>query len=113
MSEDDRTLGYYCPEDGYTIHVLDLNPNSITKDLEDLSQIEKYKMKDEDYDKLQDTFRKYKERLMKANPELFKKKEKVEKGDAYMMEEATSFLVHPPEIFLISLDWCQMPIDRS
>lgn len=30
---------------------------------------------------------------MKANPELFKKKEKVEKGDDYMMEEATCLLV--------------------
>ena len=53
MSEDDRTLGYYCPQEGYNIHIIDLNPNSITKELEDLSQIEKYKMSNEDYDKLQ------------------------------------------------------------
>ena len=52
MNENDRDLGFYTPEDGYSIFVYDSNPNSLTKDLEDLSQIEKYKMSDEDYDKL-------------------------------------------------------------
>eukprot|EP01017_Pseudomicrothorax_dubius_P030063 TRINITY_DN3708_c0_g2_i15.p1 TRINITY_DN3708_c0_g2~~TRINITY_DN3708_c0_g2_i15.p1 ORF type:complete len:133 (+),score=37.20 TRINITY_DN3708_c0_g2_i15:127-525(+) len=52
MTEDDRTLVSYCPQEGYTIHVLDMNPESITHELEDLSQVEKYVISDEDYDKL-------------------------------------------------------------
>lgn len=52
MNEDDRDLGFYSPQDGYLIYVYDTNPNSLLKELEDLSQIEKYKMSDEDYDKL-------------------------------------------------------------
>ena len=31
---------------------VDLNPNSLTKELEDLSAVEKYVMPDDDYDKL-------------------------------------------------------------
>lgn len=73
MTENDRTLESYCPQDYYTIHVLDLNPNSITRELEDVSQVEKYVMSNEDYNKLPDTFRKWKEKLMQSKPELFKK----------------------------------------
>jgi tubulin-specific chaperone B len=32
--------------------VIDLNPNSLLKELEDLSQVEKYTISEEDYDKL-------------------------------------------------------------
>lgn len=34
------------------LQCIDLNPNSLTKELEDLSAVEKYVMADEDYDKL-------------------------------------------------------------
>ena len=56
MNEDDRTLGFYCPQEGYTIHVIDLDPHSITKELEDLSQVEKYVMSEDDYNKLPSSF---------------------------------------------------------
>ena len=67
MSEDDRNIGYYTPQEYYTIHVnfmtyiiisnlfkqcIDLDPNSITKELEDISQIEKYKISEDDYNKI-------------------------------------------------------------
>jgi len=55
MLDDQRDLGFYSPQDGYFIYVVDLNPNSLTKELEDLSQIEKYVMSEEDYDKLPST----------------------------------------------------------
>lgn len=93
MNEDDRSLGYYCPHEGYTIHCIDLDPNSITKELEDLSQVEKYMISEEDYDKLPDTFRKFKERLLKANPDLVKTKKQEPKGEDYMKEEAMNLSV--------------------
>lgn len=34
------------------LQCIDLDPNSITRDLDDLSQVEKYKISEEDYDKL-------------------------------------------------------------
>ena len=52
MDDDQRDLGFYSPQDGYFIFVYDMNPNSLTKELEDLSQVEKYVMSEEDYDKL-------------------------------------------------------------
>lgn len=52
MYENDRDLGFYSPQDGYFIYVVDNNPNSLLKELEDLSQVEKYVMSEEDYNKL-------------------------------------------------------------
>ena len=60
MSENDRTLSYYCVKDEYNIHVIDLDPNSVCKSIEDLSSIEKYIISEADYDSLPDNFRKFK-----------------------------------------------------
>ncbi len=75
MSEDYQTIGNYGADNEFIIHCIDENPNSILKELEDLSQIEKYVMSDEDYDKLSVNVRKFKKQLKKNNPELFLKKE--------------------------------------
>ena len=42
------------------IHFIDEDPSTILKQLEDLSQIEKYVMSDEDYNKLPMNVRKFK-----------------------------------------------------
>ena len=68
--EDDNNLGFYGPKDMYGLYVIDLNPSSILKELEDLSQVEKYEMSEENYDKLPDNFRKFKKQLVDNNPEL-------------------------------------------
>ena len=52
MNDDLKPLGYYSPMDGYTIYVIDTDPNSILSQLDDLSQVEKYMMSDEDYNAL-------------------------------------------------------------
>ena len=46
---------------------MDLNPNSVLKDLEDVSKVEKYNISEEDYDKLPDNFRKFKQKLIESN----------------------------------------------
>jgi hypothetical protein len=46
---------------------------SITAQLEDLSQVEKYVMSDEDYDQLPVSMRKFLNNLRENNPELFTK----------------------------------------
>ncbi|EXC49439.1 hypothetical protein L484_000509 [Morus notabilis] len=53
LSDNSRPLGFYSPLDGYRIHVIDLDPSSVTSGgwLEDTSLVEKYKISDEDYQK--------------------------------------------------------------
>lgn len=59
MLDDSKTLKYYGAKNGMEIHLKDLDPHSISKHggLEDVSQVEKYVMPDEEYDKLKNTVR--------------------------------------------------------
>ncbi|CAD6258929.1 unnamed protein product [Miscanthus lutarioriparius] len=59
LDDDAAPLAAYAPYNGYRIHVVDLDPSSLASGgwLEDTSLVDKYKMSDEAYDKL-DTIRK-------------------------------------------------------
>ena len=61
MDDDSKMLGYYSVESGMEIHIIDTDPFSqiTTKALEDVSQIEKYRMSDEAYEQRQGTVRQY------------------------------------------------------
>ena len=61
MDDDSKMLGYYSVESGMEIHIIDTDPFSTitTKALEDVSQIEKYRMSDEAYDQRRGTVRQY------------------------------------------------------
>lgn len=58
LDDDAAPLAAYGPYDGYSIHVVDLDPSSLTSGgwLEDTSLVDKYKMSDEAYDKLDSKF---------------------------------------------------------
>lgn len=77
-------LGFYSPLDGYRLHVIDLDPSSVTSGgwLEDTSLVEKFQISEEAYDKRDDTFRKFKEKLASQNPSAFESKI----SDNYMEE---------------------------
>ena len=49
MINDDLKLGYFSPMDGYTIHITDLDPNSLSANggLEDVSLVKKYEISEE------------------------------------------------------------------
>ncbi|KAH7293267.1 hypothetical protein KP509_28G018600 [Ceratopteris richardii] len=66
MADDTKPLGFYSPMDGYRIHIIDLDPASCTANgwLEDTSSVEKYTISEEDYEKRDDTFRKFKEKRL-------------------------------------------------
>jgi tubulin-folding cofactor B len=70
MLDDDKPLGYYGVQNGHTIHVIDSDPYSLSRGggLDDVSQVEKYRMADEDYDKRENTLRAYKKKMMAADP---------------------------------------------
>jgi len=73
MDDDLKCLGYYSPEDGFSIHVIDLDPSSIVAQIGDVSKVEKYVMSDEDYEQLPTSMRKFLRNLRENNPELFAK----------------------------------------
>ena len=70
MDNDSTKLGYYSPRDGYVIHIIDIDPTSASANgwLEDTSKVAKYVMSDEDYNKRENTYRKYKEDKLREDP---------------------------------------------
>ncbi|KAJ6700101.1 TUBULIN FOLDING COFACTOR B [Salix purpurea] len=73
LTDDSRPLGFYSPFDGYRLHIIDLDPSSVTAGgwLEDISSVEKYSISEEAYDKRDGTFRKFKEKMASQNPSAF------------------------------------------
>lgn len=71
LSDLTKKLGYYSPQDGFILHVHDVDPTSVTADgwLEDVSKVEKYVMSDADYAMRDNTYRKYKESKLAEDAE--------------------------------------------
>ncbi|XP_020532175.1 tubulin-folding cofactor B isoform X2 [Amborella trichopoda] len=70
LTDNMSPLGVFSPQDGYRMHVIDLDPSSVTAGgwLEDTSLVEKYSISEDAYDKLGGTFRKFKEKLASEKP---------------------------------------------
>lgn len=70
LSDPTKVLGYYSPQDGDTLHVIDDDPTSASAGgwLEDLSKVDKYVMSDEDYARRKGTFREYKLKQLEKDP---------------------------------------------
>ncbi|XVF44208.1 hypothetical protein PTKIN_Ptkin02bG0102500 [Pterospermum kingtungense] len=76
LSDESRPLGFYSPLDGFRIHIVDLDPSSVTSGgwLEDTSLVEKYSISEEEYNKRSGTFRKFKEKMASQNPSAYRNK---------------------------------------
>lgn len=70
MIDDNRPLGYYGVTNGMTIHVVDNDPFSLSRDggLDDVSRIEKYRMTEEEYDKREKSYRAWKKNMVAKDP---------------------------------------------
>jgi len=70
MSDDSKKLGFYSPQNGMTIHIVDKDPNSLAKSgwLENINLVKKYEISEEDYDKREKTVRNYKREQLKKDP---------------------------------------------
>nr|AFK42330.1 unknown [Lotus japonicus] len=70
LTDNSKPLGFYSPLDGFRLHVVDLDPSSVTSGgwLEDTSLVEKYQISEEAFNKREGTFRKYKEKLTSQIP---------------------------------------------
>eukprot|EP00249_Psilotum_nudum_P006676 c19972_g1_i1 orf=241-969(-) len=91
MSDNFRVLGYYSPLNGYRIHIVDLDPTSVTAGgwLEDTSLVEKYTISEEAYNKREDTLRKFKEKSLAEDPSRNQQK----MSEDYMQDVAASIQV--------------------
>lgn len=68
MNNMDETLQHYSAQNGFTIHVVDSDPEGALKDLDDLSKVQKYEISENDYEQRDNTFRKFKEKMIQENP---------------------------------------------
>ena len=70
LSDDSLKLGFYSPADGWTLHITDLDPHSISTGggLEDVTLVKKYEISEEDYLKRENNFRAWKEEQQKRDP---------------------------------------------
>lgn len=89
LNEGSRLIGSYPIDDGMRIHVVDNFP----RQLEDLSEVEKFELSEEDYAKRTDTVKAFleKNKLGKYNEEEMKRKEE-EKKKEQEAEEASARL---------------------
>lgn len=70
MSDDSKMLGFYGVTHGMEIKVIDTDPHSLSRNggLEDVSQVKKYRMSEEDYDKRAGTLRDWKRKELAKDP---------------------------------------------
>ena len=87
LGDDTKMLGYYSPEDGWTIHINDIDTNSMSANgwLEDVSKVDKYIMSDQDYDTREGTYREWKKAQLAKDPTWCLEKAMAEKrGDCLL-----------------------------
>lgn len=90
MEDNEAQLGSYGPQDFYTVHIIDMDPSTVG--IDDLDEVEKYQISEEDYNLRDDTFRKFKEEKMKNDPDNFKHA-KQELAENYMQDLAADITV--------------------
>jgi tubulin-folding cofactor B len=90
MGDETRKLGYYGASDGMELHVVDNDPQSLSANgwLEDVSKVKKYEMSDEDYEKRESTYRKWKREQVARDPSWTIEKHMAEqRGQTYVPPE--------------------------
>merc|ERR1719440_332053 len=97
MVDDDLKLGFYSPMDGYTIHITDLDPHSMSANggLEDVSLVKKYEISEDDYNKREDNFRKWKADKKAADPNWSLAKEVKQNQEKKRMERDPNYVPEP------------------
>jgi tubulin-folding cofactor B len=99
LHDDAKKFGFYSPENGFILHVTDLDPTSATANgwLEDVSKVEKYVMSDCEYRKRDNTYHKYKEAKLAQDPTWTIQKEQAERRGEEYVPPAAKKKVSDPE----------------
>jgi tubulin-folding cofactor B len=97
MSDDSLKLGYFSPQDGWTIHITDLDANSLSANggLEDVSLVKKYEISEEDYLKRDNNFRAWKAEQLKKDPTWSFSKQVKRQQDAKRKEKDPNYVPEP------------------
>jgi tubulin-folding cofactor B len=99
MIQEELKLGYFSPMDGWTIHITDLDPHSLAANggLEDVSLVKKYEISDEDYEKREQNFRKWRADKLAADPSWSLAKEMKQKQEAQRMKQDPTYVPEAPK----------------
>lgn len=62
--KDEKPLGYYQVQDEFRLHCVDLQPASAVANYDDLSQVEKYEIPEDQWLQREDNARKFKEQML-------------------------------------------------
>lgn len=62
--QDDKPLGYYQCRDEFRLHCVDLQPAALITNFEDVSQVEKFEISEEEWLKRDDNVRAFKQRML-------------------------------------------------
>lgn len=91
MGDETRPLGYYgATRDGLEMYVVDDDPNSLSANgwLEDVSKVKKYVMSDEEYERREGTYRKWKQEQLAKDPAWTLERHMAEiRGETYVAPE--------------------------
>jgi len=99
LADDNTVLGFYSPQDGFTLHIVDMDPNSSSADgwLEDVSKVKKYEISEEDYNQRENTYRKFKEQKLREDPTWTLQKE-IAKRSGKEVKESIADPEHQAEV---------------
>lgn len=70
LADENAALSFYEVRSGHTIHVVDTDPHSLSAHggLENVENVQKYKISEEAYNKRENTYRKYRDEKQKTDP---------------------------------------------
>merc|ERR1740130_1325432 len=93
-------LGYFSPQDGWTIHITDLDANSLSANggLEDVSLVTKYEITEEDYLKRDGNFRSWKAEKLAADPTWTFSKQIKRQQDEKKKQKDPNFVPEPEKL---------------
>ncbi len=105
LLEDGKALGYYGPKDHDVIRIVDHDPNSVAANggLDDVSQVKKYEMSEEEYSKRKNTYRAWKLEQIAKDPNWvapWLKREQEEKRRKKAAAAASNAPIEPLDVVL-------------
>lgn len=90
MNDDSKKLGFYSPQNGWVICITDVDEYSLSLNggLDDVTNVKKYEMSDEDYERRDNTYRAFKAKKIAADPTWTLEKEMASRNPAAAAELA-------------------------
>lgn len=100
LRPDSSTIASHNVQTGDTLYLVDEDPHSVSANgwLEDTSLVETFKVSEEAYDKSENTYRKFKQRMRENNPSWSMTSELARKANAANAGRSVDYADTPPQI---------------